>query len=481
MTAEIREECGVAAVLGDANAANYVFLSLYALQHRGQEACGIVARQDLGGGEVKYNDHRSYGLVGDAFSRETLLTLQGNAAVGHVRYSTHGGRMLQNIQPFSFSIPKHGRLVIATNGNFTNADLLREQLEASGSIFTSTSDTEVFVHMLAKSQKNTILERIFDVALKVHGAYSIALLAEDKLYAIRDPFGFRPLVVGRKGDAWVVVSETCALDLIDAELVREVAPGEVLELQPGKAPVSHKIPRLVQNHFCSFEPIYFSRPDSRIFGEEIYVLRKRMGMVLAEEHPAKADIVIAIPDSGVPMALGYSEVAKIPTELGLIRNHYVGRTFIEPEQGLRDFGVKLKFNPVGSALKGRSVVVVDDSVVRGTSSVKIIRMLRKAGAREIHFRVGSPPYTHSCYYGVDTPDRDKLLAANLSIKKMCEFIGADSLAFLSPEGLKKALGSKADQYCYSCFSGNYPEDIFTKITEQPTDRSGGPGYFADLN
>jgi amidophosphoribosyltransferase len=477
MSEELKEECGVAAVIGDAQAAHFVFLSLYALQHRGQEACGIVARGQLGG-EIKFHDHRAYGLVGDAFNKEILQTLVGDTAVGHVRYSTHGGQMMQNVQPFSFSIPRHGRLVIATNGNFTNADELRERLEESGSIFTSTSDTEVFVHLLAKSKKEAVLDRIFDVCDEIRGAYSMALLAEDTLYAIRDPYGFRPLVIGRKNNAYVVVSETCALDLIGATFEREVDPGEVVALVPGQEPRSHRMRRDSPKRFCSFEPIYFARPDSRIFGREIYNLRKRMGQVLADEHPTKADVVVAIPDSGVPMALGYSEISKIPLELGLIRNHYVGRTFIEPEQGLRDFGVKLKFNAVCSSLNGKSLIVIDDSIVRGTSSLKIIRMLRAAGAKEIHFRVGSPPYTHSCFYGVDTPDREKLLAAYKSTQQMCEFIGADTLAFLSPQGLKQALGENASDFCYACFDGKYPEEIFTEVAQQPTDLTGGPGYFA---
>ena len=354
---------------------------------------------------------------------------------------------------------------------------LLEKLEAEGSIFQSTSDTEVFMHLFAKSKEETIIGRIKDVTKQVRGAYSLLILTADNLYAVRDPFGFRPLALGRRGSAVVVASETCALDLIDADFEREIQPGELIEIHKDGFIRSHQINESTRKAFCSFEPIYFARPDSKVFGTDIYSLRKNMGKVLARESHVEADVVIAVPDSGVPMALGYAEETGIPMELGFIRNHYVGRTFIEPSQQIRDFGVKLKLNPVASSLKDKRVIVVDDSLVRGTTSVKILRLLRKAGAKEIHMRLGSPPITHSCYFGVDTPERAKLLAAQRDVDEMCDYIGADSLAFISNEGLKDALSRKhSDNYCYGCFTGEYPDEICKDIEPQPTDAKGGPGH-----
>lgn len=466
-----REECGVVGVLGDPEAANLVYLSLYALQHRGQEASGIVTLEKSG----DFHVHKAFGLVRDAFSKEVIDKLVGTAGIGHNRYSTHGGRMIQNVQPFFFKTAI-GAIAIAQNGNLTNADQLRDELEASGSIFQSTSDTEVFTHLLAKSTADDVLERIFEVMAKVKGAYSLVLLTKDRMFAVRDPFGFRPLVMGRRGSAVVVASETCALDLIDVSFDREINPGEVLEIFPDGFVRSHYPIKTDKKGFCSFEPIYFARPDSLIYGEQIYELRKKMGSILARESHVEADVVVAVPDSGVPMAVGYGNQSGIPMELGLVRNHYIGRTFIEPSQSIRDFGVKLKLNPVTSVLKGKRVVIVDDSLVRGTTSVKILRMIRQAGAKEVHFRLGSPPITHSCYFGVDTPRRNQLLAAQRTVDEIREFIGADSLAFLSVDGLKEALGDEKHSYCFGCFSGSYPEDICVPIMEQPTDQSGGPGF-----
>ena len=469
----LKEECGVVGVVGDADAANLIFLSLYALQHRGQEAAGIVTLNADG----RFSGHKTFGLVGDGFSKEILDKLEGSVGIGHNRYSTAGGRMIQNVQPFSFNTAI-GSLSIAHNGNITNAKELRSQLEAEGSIFQSTSDSEVFMHLLAKNDSNSILERIVEVMKVVKGAYSLLILAQDRLFALRDPYGFRPLVIGRRGSAAVLVSETCALDLIDAEFEREVAPGEVIEIHSDGFIKSHIAVESSRKAFCSFEPIYFARPDSRVFDEEIYALRKRMGVSLAEESDVAADIVVAVPDSGVPMAMGFASAANLPLELGFIRNHYVGRTFIEPSQSIRDFGVKLKLNPVSSVLKGKRVIVVDDSLVRGTTSLKIIRMMRQAGAKEIHLRLGSPPITHSCYFGVDTPDRSQLLAAQRTVEEMRDFIGADTLAFLSVAGLQRALGeNNAKNYCYGCFSGDYPETLNQKIEPAPTDRYG-PGIRA---
>lgn len=477
MRRSLREECGVVGVLGDSEAANLVYLGLFAQQHRGQEGCGIVSldRDAPDGDHGKFNVHKSFGLVAESFNPEILGRLKGDAAVGHVRYSTQGGHIIQNVQPFYFRTSL-GPLAIAHNGNLTNGTQIRHELEQSGSIFQSTSDTEVFVHLIARADAPSVLGRVFQAMHRVNGAYSMVILAEDRLYAVRDPFGFRPLVIGRRHHSHIVASETCALDLIDAEFGREVEPGEVVELTSDGKMTSHfPLPKR-KSAFCAFEPIYFARPDSRIFGEEIYNLRRRMGQVLAQEAPAEgADIVVAVPDSGVPMAVGYAEASGLPHELGLVRNHYVGRTFIQPAQEIRDFGVRLKLNPVLSVLKGKSVVVIDDSIVRGTTSAKIIRMIRQAGARTIHMRIGSPPITHSCFYGVDTPVRSKLLAAQKSVEAIRDFIGSDTLAYLTIEGLRRALADQgAGKFCTACFSGNYPENIHAQIPLEPTDR-GGPG------
>jgi len=470
---KLNEECGVMGVYGHPEAANMVYLGLYALQHRGQEACGIVTLDEGTPSGAQLRIHKSFGLVADHITREDLAKLTGTRGIGHVRYSTQGGRLVQNIQPFHCRTAL-GNLAIAHNGNLTNADKIRAGLESGGSIFQSTSDTEVFVHLIARSQARSIRERIFEVMAAVNGAYSLVIMTDDHLYAVRDPNGFRPLVLGRLGDSTIVASETCALDLIDAEFIREVLPGEVVEI--GRSGMTSFTPLAKrESAFCAFEPIYFARPDSTIFGDEIYRLRKQMGVELAREAPATADVVIAIPDSGVPMAMGYASETKLPLELGLVRNHYVGRTFIEPSQSIRDFGVKLKLNAARSALRGKSVVVVDDSLVRGTTSAKIFRMLRAAGATQIHFRIGSPPITHSCFYGVDTPERGQLLAAQKSVDAIRQQIGADSLAFLSITGLRRALGGESGRsFCFACFSGDYKEPIHREIPRQPTD-GVGPG------
>lgn len=474
--AGFREECGVMGVMGDPEAAKLIYLGLYALQHRGQEAAGIVTLPD---NAKDFSGHKTFGLVGDGFTKDILAKLEGKSGIGHNRYSTTGGsRLTQNIQPFTFKTAL-GPVAIAHNGNLTNAAIIRQELEQQGSIFQSTSDTEVFMHLLARRNEDLLLDRMVEVMKRVKGAYSLVLLTQDRMFALRDPFGFRPLVLGRRAAAVVVASETCALDLIDADFEREIAAGEIVEVFPDGFVKSHFPFKSGRRGFCSFEPVYFARPDSQVFGEEIYALRKRMGAILARENPIEADVVIAVPDSGVPMALGYSAEAGLPLELGLVRNHYVGRTFIEPSQSIRDFGVKLKLNPVGSTLRGKRVVVVDDSLVRGTTSVKILRMLRQAGAKEIHMRLGSPPITHSCYFGVDTPHRSQLLAATHNVEEIRDFIGADTLAFLSLDGLREALGPQnSENYCYGCFNGDYPEDTFRPIEAQPTDKTGGPGLRA---
>jgi amidophosphoribosyltransferase len=470
----LREECGVAGVIGDSAAANLVYLSLFAQQHRGQEGCGIVAyeAQPSSEKEGKFNAHKSFGLVADSFPPDVLSKLSGDSAIGHVRYSTQGGHIIQNIQPFYFRTAL-GPLAIAHNGNLTNGAILRKELESTGSVFQSTSDTEVFVHLIARAKGRTVLDRIFETVAKVHGAYSIVILSEDRLYAVRDSFGFRPLVIGRRHNAHIVVSETCALDLIDGGFVREVEPGEVVEIT-SKNIISHFPGEQRQPAFCSFEPIYFARPDSIVFGQLVYDQRKKMGQVLAREAPAPdADLVIAVPDSGVPMATGFAEASGLKLELGLVRNHYVGRTFIQPAQEIRDFGVKLKLNPVRGVLEGKSVVVVDDSIVRGTTSAKIIRMIRMAGARSIHLRIGSPPITHSCFYGVDTPSRANLMAAQNQVEEIREMLGCDSLGYLSTKGLAEALlDREKSKFCTACFTGHYPEKIHADIPSAPTDTTG---------
>lgn len=474
---KLKEECGVMGVIGDPEAANLIYLGLYAQQHRGQEACGIVTvdENSRDEGELKLLAQKSFGLVADGISKEDIARLKGSMGIGHVRYSTQGGRLLQNIQPFFFNSAL-GPIALAHNGNLTNASQLHTELVESGSIFQSTSDSEIFLHLLAKGPKRSLHDRIADMMRQTRGAYSLVLLTGNELYAIRDPHGFRPLVLGKRGSAYVVASETCAFDLIDATFIREVEPGEVVCMSSQGLTSTFPI-KSTKKAFCSFEPIYFARPDSHMFGSEMYEIRKRIGAVLAKEAAVAADIVLAVPDSGVPMALGYAAESRLPVEIGLVRNHYVGRTFIEPTQAIRDFGVKLKLNPIISVLKDKRVVVVDDSIVRGTTSAKIIRMLRKAGAKEVHLRIGSPPVTHSCFYGIDTPKRADLLAANMDVQKMRDFFGCDSLGFLSLDGLRQALGENANQYCTACFDGKYSEDIFRTIPSSPTDRSG-PGLFA---
>lgn len=478
MNDKLNEECGVMGVFGDPEAANLIYLGLYALQHRGQEACGIVTFDHPPESSTKLYVHKAFGLVSDSINKEVIATLKGDTGIGHVRYSTQGGKFIENIQPFQFKTAL-GPIAIAHNGNLTNAKMIRNELEAAGSIFHTTSDSEVFIHLILKSGKSDLKDRVVDAMARVQGAYSLCVLSKDRLFALRDPFGFRPLVLGKKGNATIVASESCALDLLDAEVLRDVEPGEVVEISRDGMKSHSPLPKKPTT-FCSFEPIYFARPDTLVQKESIYALRRKMGRQLAMECPApKADVVIAVPDSGVPMAIGYSQESGIPYEVGLVRNHYVGRTFIEPTQAIRDFGVKLKLNPVPSLIKGKSIVVVDDSLVRGTTSAKILRMLREAGAKEIHFRIGSPPITHSCFYGVDTPDRAHLLAAQKRVEEICELIGADSLGFLSIDGLQNALGPGHNAFCYACFSGKYPEKVNQTIKEQPTDKSG-PGLTAHL-
>jgi amidophosphoribosyltransferase len=475
---KLREECGVAGIYGIEGASRLLYLSLFALQHRGQEAAGLVTfeRHADEPEKLSIHVHKAFGLVAEKVNESVLSRLRGDFGVGHVRYSTAGGALLENIQPFQFKTIL-GAVAIAHNGNLTNAREIRKKLEATGSVFQSTSDTEVLVHLIARSQAPTIRERIGDALRQVKGAYSLAITTRDAMYAARDPRGLRPLVLGKLDAGFVVVSETCALDLIGAEFIRDIAPGEVVEVS--RSGISSWYPQERRAlAFCSFEPIYFARPDSQLHGESIYVRRRRVGEVLAEECPADGDVVIPIPDSGMAMAEGFALRSGIPIAMGLVRNHYIGRTFIQPDQAMRDTGVRLKLNPVKSVLSGKRVIVVDDSLVRGTTAARILKMLKEAGAREIHFRVGAPPITHSCFYGVDTPERSSLMAAQHTVDEIRRILEADSLGFISVPGLRKALEeTPGKSYCMACFSGDYPEDIGVGIPRQATDENG-PGLFS---
>jgi len=454
-TDHFHDECGVFGVFGHPDAAALAALGLHALQHRGQEAAGIVAYD----GE-QFNAHRGMGLVSDNFSSKDVIgKLLGHSAIGHVRYATTGEVALRNVQPLFFEI-EFGGLAICHNGNLTNSYQLRKQLVRRGSLFHTTSDTEVINHLIAMSAQGTILDRIVDALRQIEGAYSLAALTQDSVIGVRDPLGVRPLVVGKLGDAWIISSETCALDIIGAEFVRDVEPGEIViadedGLQSIK-PFARKPER-----FCIFEYIYFARPDSVMEGRSVYEARKRIGRELARESYVDADIVVPVPDSGVPAALGYSQESGLPFELGIIRNHYVGRTFIEPTDQIRHLGVRLKHNANRADLAGKRVILVDDSIVRGTTSTKIVSMVRNAGAREVHMRISSPPTTHSCFYGIATPDRDELLAARYDVDAMARLIGVDSLAFVSLDGLYRAMGEarrddEAPRFCDACLTGDYP-------------------------
>ena len=461
---KLREACGVFGIYGDADAAAHTVLGLHALQHRGQEAAGIVAYDGK-----QFNAHRELGLVGDTFSSERVMNrLVGRAAIGHVRYSTTGETALRNVQPV-FADLQFGGFSLAHNGNLTNALALRRQLVERGSLFQSTSDTEVIVHLMATSEFNSVVDRMTDALRRIEGAYSLVALTDSCVFGVRDPLGVRPLVIGRLGDAYIVTSETCALDIIGAELVREVEAGEMVVLDESGIHSLRPFPPANQR-FCIFEYIYFARPDSMLDGSSVYDRRRRIGAELARESGIEADVVIPVPDSGVPAAIGYAEAAGIPFELGIIRNHYVGRTFIEPAQQIRNLGVRLKHNANRACLAGKRVILVDDSIVRGTTSVKIVEMVRAAGATEVHMRIAAPPTAHSCFYGIDTPEPGELLAAIMDVPAMAKHIGVDSLAFVSMDGLYRAMGEpgrdpQRPQFCDACFTGEYPTQL--------TDHDGG--------
>jgi amidophosphoribosyltransferase len=449
------DECGVFGVFGHADAAATTALGLHALQHRGQEAAGIVTYD----GE-HFHAHRAPGLVGDNFGTEDIIRrLNGTVAVGHVRYATTGETVMRNVQPL-FADFEFGGMTIAHNGNLTNALAVRRELVRRGAIFHSTTDTETIIHLVATSHYSTVVDRLIDAMRQLDGTYSLVAITRRKLIGMRDPYGVRPLVLGRLDGAYILCSETCALDIIGAEFIRDIEPGEMIVVDEQGLRSIKPFAR-VARRFCIFEYIYFARPDSTIEGRNVYAVRKRIGAELAEESPVAADLVVPVPDSGVPAAIGYAEQSAIPFELGIIRNHYVGRTFIEPSQQIRLLGVRLKHNANAARLRGKRVILVDDSIVRGTTSVKIVQMVRNAGASEVHLRISSPPTSHPCFYGIDTPDRAELLAATHNLEEMARYIGVDSLAYISIDGLYRAVGEAGrdplrPQFCDACFTGNYP-------------------------
>lgn len=446
---KFKDECGVFGIFGHPEAANLTYLGLYALQHRGQESAGIAASD---GGEIRIS--KAMGYVAEAFSEKTLEKLPGRIAIGHVRYSTAGGSKIDNAQPILIDCA-HGQIAIGHNGNLVNASELKDELVKRGSIFQTSTDTEVILHLYARSRAASADEAIVEATSHVQGAFSLVLMTRDRLIAVRDPHGFRPLAVGRLGDAVIVCSETCALDLIGATYVRDVEPGEVL-IVSASGVKSFKPFAAAPSAQCIFEHVYFARPDSYVFGESVNEVRTNLGRLLAREQPADADVIVPVPDSGVCAAIGFAEESGIPMRVGLIRNHYVGRTFIEPQQSIRHFGVRVKLNPVRSILEGRRVVLVDDSLVRGTTSRKIVKMVKAAGAKEVHMRISCPPTVSPCFYGIDTPKRSELIAATHSLAEIQKYIEADSLGYLSLEGLLSSVGSRRSSYCTSCYTGQYP-------------------------
>jgi len=454
---KLHEECGVFAIYGHPEAANLAYLGLYALQHRGQESAGIASSDGR-----KIHCVRKMGHVADIFTPDALNQLPGELAIGHTRYSTTGDTVILNAQPLSVACNK-GQIAVAHNGNITNAVELRSELERDGSIFQSTSDTEVILHLVARSRERTLAAALRDALLQIEGAFSLVFIAEDRIIVARDPHGFRPLAMGRLElsngpTSYVFASETCAFDLISAAYIGEVAPGEMVIVGPEGVTRERYAPAKAPAQ-CVFEHVYFSRPDSLVFGRSVAQSREMMGRLLAREHPVEADVVVPVPDSGVSAAIGYAAESNIPYQQALIRNHYVGRTFIEPSQEIRDFGVKLKLNPVRHLLEGKRVILVDDSLVRGTTSRKIVRMVRQAGAREVHMRISCPPTISPCYYGVDTPSQNELIAAHRSVEQIRQYVEADSLGYLSLESLHKAVDDKDQRFCYACYTGEYPTPL----------------------
>jgi amidophosphoribosyltransferase len=449
MVDKFKDECGVFGIYGHPESANMTYLGLYALQHRGQESAGIASSD---GHRLRLS--RAMGYVAEAFSEAELTRLNGLMAIGHTRYSTAGESGLANAQPILIDCA-HGEIALCHNGNLVNAQDLREDLVRRGSIFQTTSDTEVILHLYARSRAPISEEAVVESIAQVRGAYSLLLLTKDHLIAARDPHGFRPLAIGRLGDAVIVCSETCALDLIGATYLRDVEPGEILVIGPSGMRSLRPFPPARLAH-CIFEHVYFARPDSYVFGESVNSVRTELGRQLARETPVDADVVVPVPDSGVCAATGFAEESGLRLQMGLIRNHYVGRTFIQPQQAIRHFSVKVKLNPVRSILEGKKVVLVDDSIVRGTTSRKIVRMVRSAGAREVHVRISCPPTMSPCFYGVDTPSREHLIGATHTVEEIRAFLEADTLAYLSLDGLRGALGDQQQAYCTSCYTGVYP-------------------------
>ncbi len=448
---KLREECGIFAIVSHPEAARLAYLGIYALQHRGQESAGIVSSDGK-----RLHLQKGMGHVAEVFNASRLEQLHGSSAIAHVRYSTAGESAITNAQPILIDCWR-GPVALAHNGNLTNASHLRHELERDGAIFHSTSDSEVILHLISRSKRRTLLEAFIEALRIIQGAYSLIVLTPEYLLVARDPHGFRPLCLGRVADQYVLASETCAFDLINAEYLRDVQPGEVLLVQADSLESQFPLPRENPAH-CVFEHVYFSRPDSLVFGRTVNTSRRFLGTHLAREHPADADVVVPVPDSGVSAAIGFSQESRIPLEFGLIRNHYVGRTFIEPRQSIRNFGVKVKLNPVREILAGKRVVLVDDSIVRGTTSKKIVHIIRSAGAREIHVRITSPPIIGPCYYGIDTPTKGELIGATKTVEEIRRFIGADSLGYLSLEAMLRSVGDDG-RYCSACFTDRYPTDV----------------------
>ena len=469
MLDKLHEECGVVGVYGHPEAANLVYLGLYALQHRGQESAGIVAST-----HSKMRLEVGMGLVADVFDPIRILKLPGPLAIGHNRYSTAGKSELVNAQPCMINYSA-GSLALAHNGNLVNAHAIRKELGSKGAIFQSTNDSEVIVHLMAQSKAETFVDQAAEALRQVSGAYSLVLMTKTELVAARDPHGFRPLCLGKLDGAYIVASETCVMDLIEAEFIREVEPGELILINDQGIQSFFPFKKVETKH-CVFEHIYFARPDSFIFGEHVYTARKNMGRAMAQESPADVDLIVPVPDSGVVSAMGFAEESGIPFEMGLIRNHYVGRTFIEPQSQIRHFGVKLKLNPVKEIIAGKRIAIIDDSIVRGTTARKIVKMLRDVGAKEVHLRISAPPILHSCFYGIDTPTKEELIAHTHDLEETRQYLAADSLAYLSLEKMMEVLENGKKKFCSACFDGNYP----VPITDKKTDTSQ-MGLFANEN
>jgi len=460
-----REACGLFGVYGSTNAAKLTYLGLYALQHRGQESAGIVASDGS-----RFQTHKGMGLVGDVFNEETLDKLKGHVAIGHVRYSTTGSSLIKNAQPLVVEYAR-GSMAVGHNGNLVNAKLLRDELEAYGSIFQTTVDSEIILHLIAQSNSASFQDNLVETLKCIEGAYSLLFLNEDQMIGVRDPHGFRPLVIGKLGDAHVLASETCALDLIDAEYVRDVEPGEIVFVNKKGIRSIKPFDKPERQAMCVFEHVYFARPDSILFGENVHEVRKELGRQLAKEHPADADLVIPVPDSGNSAAMGYSEASGIPMEQGFIRNHYIGRTFLQPTQLIRDFGVKIKLNPIKTILKGKRIVVVDDSIVRGTTSRSRVKGLRDAGAKEIHLRISCPPHKNPCLYGIDFPSKEELIASSSNLDEIAKFLQVDSLGYLSLEGMLKSVKNAKNNFCTACYDGRYPVSFDKRLNKYVMERS----------